>query len=283
MQLYVGKATLPPNRAALLQDVQDMSVNMLKAATAAMSTRNSRAKTCVTEMAGGCLAYSGPDVPLTRAIGIGTAGKVSERDLDAVEQFFKQRNSAVRIVISERTHSDVQPMLTSRGYKSANFMENWWLPLHGLGMKSLSPAVEITPVASHEIETWVRTVAAGFEEEQSTIDENTLCPRTLDTFYCLGFSRGAQPFLARVGGEVAGGGVLHVSDHKAHLRTTSCRFKFRGLGVQTALLTTRLQAAIEAGCKIAFSSTDRRGPSARNLTRFGLTPFSVSFQMSVPN
>jgi hypothetical protein len=126
-------------------------------------------------------------------------------------------------------------------------------------------------------------VAAGFEEQDVPVDETNLSRLTLDTFYCLGFARGAQPFLARVNGEIAGGGVLHITDQKAHLRTTSSRLKYRGLGVQTALVAARLKMAIGSGCKIAFSSTERRGASARNLSRFGFTPFSVSFQMSGPD
>ena len=128
----------------------------------------------------------------------------------------------------------------------------------------------------------MRTVAAGFQESDAPVDESKLPARMLDTFYCFGFADGAQALLVRRNGEVAGGGVLHINGDTAHLRTTSCRFAHRRNGVQTALLTARLQMAVEAGCRFAFSSTEGIGASARNLGRFGLQPLSISFLMSRP-
>ena len=136
------------------------------------------------------------------------------------------------------------------------------------------------PVSTAEAELWVRTVAAGFVETESPVEDSELPSKMLDTFYCLGFANGAQPFLARRNGIVAGGGVLHISDGTAQIRTASCRFTHRRMGVQTAVLRARLDAALRAGCRLAFSSTDGDGPSARNLARFGFKPLSVSFRMS---
>jgi hypothetical protein len=125
-------------------------------------------------------------------------------------------------------------------------------------------------------------VAAGFQESDAPVDDSKLPARLLDTFYCFGFAAGAQPFLARRNGDVVGGGVLHIIGDTAHLRTTSCRFVHRRNGVQTALLSTRLQLAVETGCSFVFSSTGGIGASARNLERFGLQPLSISFLMSRP-
>src|SRR3954453_8166657 len=269
-----------PKRAELLQELQTMSVTMLRAATAAMAVRNRSEKTCISEIAGGCVGYSGREGPLTRAIGIGTAGKIGPEDILEVEAFFKSRQSPVRITMSERTHPDLQTMLTSRNYKSSSFMENWWLPATSVVLREDLSEVEVTPVRGSEIEEWVRAVATGFEETNSIVDAHTLTQAQLDTFYCLGFADGAQAFMARINGEVAGGGVLHVRGRTAYLRSTSCRLKFRRRGVQAALMRARLQMAMEKGCTLVFSSTETRGVSARNLGRFGFNPFSVSFQMS---
>ena len=270
---------LQPTRAELLQELQTMSVTMLRAATAAMAVRNRSEKTCISEIAGGYAGYSGREVPLTRAIGIGTAGKIGPDELLEVEGFFKSRKSPVCITMSERTHPDVQTMLTSRNYKSSGFMENWWLPTASVALRESSSDLEVTTVRSSEIEDWVRTVATGFEEATSTINAQSLTKSHLDTFYCLGFADGAHAFLARVDGQVAGGGVLHVRGRTAYLRSTSCRFKYRRRGVQAALMRARLKLAVEKECSLVFSSTETRGVSARNLGRFGFNPFSVSFQM----
>jgi len=266
----------------LLEKVQDASIAMLRAATATMDIRRPEVGACSTDLAGACVAYSGSDVPLTCAIGVGTSSPVNSDDIAAIETFYGSLNSPVRIAISGRTHVGVNSLLASRGYKAGAPMENWWMPLGDITAQSGPDNIEVTPATIDDAEVWVRTVAAGFQETNGPVDEFKLPPALLDTFYCFGFADGARPFLARRNGEVAGGGVFHVNGDTAHLRTTSCRFVHRRNGVQTALLKVRLQWAVKAGCRFVFSSTAGIGASARNLQRFGLQPLSISFLMSKP-
>jgi hypothetical protein len=264
----------------LLEKVQHASITMLKAATAAMSIRRPEVGACLTDLAGACVAYNGPDVPLTCAIGVGTSTVADTTDIEAIEAFYSSRKSPVRITISGRTHNGVNSLLASRGYKAGTPMENWWRPLAELTAKSVPDSIQVTPATMDDADLWVRTVAAGFQECDAPVDDSKLPPRLLDTFYCFGFADGARPFLARRNGEVVGGGVLHINGDTAHLRTTSCRFVHRRNGVQTALLSARLVLAAKAGCRFAFSSTAGIGASARNLERFGLQPLSISFLMA---
>jgi hypothetical protein len=266
----------------LLEKVQNTSIAMLRTATAAMGVRRPEVGACSAEMAGGCVAYSGSDVPLTCAIGVGTASAIDSKDIAAIEAFYDSRKSPIRIAISGRTHDGVNPLLASRGYKAGVPMENWWRPLADIPDKAVPDNIQVEPATIDDAELWVRTVAAGFQESEAPVDDSTLPPRLLDMFYCFGFADGAQPFLVRRNGEVAGGGVLHINGDTAHLRTTSCRFAHRRNGVQTALLSVRLRLAVSAGCRFVFSSTGGIGASARNLERFGLQPLSISFLMSKP-
>jgi hypothetical protein len=266
----------------LLEKVQNASIAMLRSATAAMGIRRPEVGACLTDLAGACVAYSGSDVPLTCAIGVGTSGPVDSKDIAAIETFYDSLNSPVRIAISGRTHTGVNSLLASRGYKAGAPMENWWMPLADITAKPIPDNIEVVPATIDDAEVWVRTVAAGFQETGAPLDESKLPPALLDTFYCFGFADGARPFLARRNGEVAGGGVFHINGDTAHLRTTSCRFVHRRNGVQTALLNVRLQWALKAGCRFVFSSTAGIGASARNLRRFGLQPLSISFLMSRP-
>lgn len=183
-----------PQRGLLLENLQDLSVSMLKAATTAMAVRSPQTELSVAEWAGGCLAFSGADVPLTRAIGVGTKGPVSEDDVAGIEAFYTSRNSPVRLVISERTDSSLPQLLKARGYESGAFMQNWWFPLNRKPAFAESPDIEIVPADPEQADLWARTVAAGFEEEDAPVDEARIPLRMLDTFYCLGFADGAQPF-----------------------------------------------------------------------------------------
>lgn len=264
----------------LLEKVQHTSISMLKASTAAMSIRRPEVGACLADLAGACVAYNGSDVPLTCAIGVGTSTPADTTDIEAIEAFYNSRKSPVRITISGRTHNGVNSLLASRGYKAGAPMENWWMPLDDITAKTVPDNIEVMPAAIDDSEQWVRTVAAGFQESDGPVDNSKLPAKLLDTFHCFGFADGAQPFLVRRNGELAGGGVLHVNGDTAHLRTTSCRFVHRRNGVQTALLNVRLQSALKAGCRFVFSSTAGIGSSARNLERFGLRPLSISFVMS---
>ena len=269
-----------PKRGLLLEHLQELSITMLKSATGAMAARSPETELSVAELAGGCLAFSGSDVPLTRAIGVGTLGPIGEDEVDRVEAFYKVRNSPVRLVISERTDPRLTYVLKAKGYESGGFMQNWWMPLDRKPAFTASEDIEIVPADLQQADEWVKTVAAGFEEEDVPVDEARIPRRVLDTFYCLGFADGAQPFFAKHNGVIAGGGVLHITGETASIRTTSCRVEHRNHGVQRALLAFRLNAAANAGCRFAFSSTDKPGPSSRNLRRFGFLTLSTSFTMS---
>jgi hypothetical protein len=264
----------------LLEKVQHASITMLKAATAAMRVRKPEVGACAADLAGACVAFSGSDVPLTRAVGVGTSSPVDTEEIAAIEAFYDARRSPVHIAISGRTRSGVSDLLTTRGYKAGAILENWWRPLAGVAGRPIPSNLQVTQATIDESDLWVRTVAAGFQETNAPVDESTLPPRLLDTFYCFGFAEGARPFLVRRNGEAVGGGVLCINGDTAHLRTTSCRFVHRRNGVQTALLSVRLELALKAGCRFVFSSTQGIGASARNLDRFGLKPLSISFLMS---
>jgi hypothetical protein len=264
----------------LLEKVQHASIAMLRAATASMGIRRPEVGACLTDLAGACVAYNGSDVPLTCAVGVGTSTAADSTDIEAIEAFYDARKSPVRITISGRTHDGVNSLLAGRGYRAGTPMENWWRPLAGITTKPVSDNIEVMPVTLDDADAWIRTVAAGFRESDAPVDDSKLPATLLDTFYCFGFADGAQPFLVRRNGELAGGGVLHINGDTANLRTTSCRFVHRRNGVQTALLNARLQWALKAGCRFVFSSTAGIGASARNLERFGLQPLSISFLMS---
>ena len=270
------------DRDLLLEQLQQLSVDILKSTTDFVGSRNPGLPTTVQELAGGVAGYSGPTLPFTRAIGVGTNHPASTVDVEAIENFYRDRKSPIRMVISERTHLLLPDLLKKRGYVSGSFMQNCWLPLASRKMLSVAENIEILPARQDQSEQWARTVAAGFEEEFSPIDESRLSEDTLNTFYCLGFSAGAHAFFAKLDGAFVGGGVLHVAQQSASIRTTSCRFHYRNKGVQRALLALRLEQASKTGCRYAFSSTDKLGASSRNIRSFGFQTLSRSFTMTSP-
>ncbi len=80
---------------------------------------------------------------------------------------------------------------------------------------------------------------------------------------------GAECYLARVDGKVAGGGTLAVREGVAGLFGASTLPDFRKRGVQTALLHARLARAAGAGCDLAVCIALPGSISQRNMTRRG--------------
>jgi GNAT superfamily N-acetyltransferase len=79
-----------------------------------------------------------------------------------------------------------------------------------------------------------------------------------------------HPFLARMDGEPAGVGLLHVRRHSGLLRGGLVAPAFRGRGVQRALIAARAAAAAELGCTLVASMAKVDSTSARNLAQMGL-------------
>jgi hypothetical protein len=134
----------------LLEKVQHASIAMLRAATVAMGMRRPEVGVCLADLAGACVAYNGSDVPLTCAIGVGTSTVADPTDIKAIEAFYSSRKSPVRITISGRTHSGVNSLLASRGYKAGAPMENWWRPLADIIAQPVADDIEVMPATIDE-------------------------------------------------------------------------------------------------------------------------------------
>ena len=112
----------------LLEKVQSASMSMLRTATGTMALRRPDVGACFSSLAGGCLGFSGKDVPLTRAVGVGTSGVVvKSEDVEAVEQFYRSRNAPIRIAMSGLSDESLRAELSKN--HPGNLMENWWRPV----------------------------------------------------------------------------------------------------------------------------------------------------------
>jgi GNAT superfamily N-acetyltransferase len=82
---------------------------------------------------------------------------------------------------------------------------------------------------------------------------------------CHGFER----LLATVDGERAGGAATNYHEGAAALCGDATLPRFRGRGVQTALIARRLRDAREAGCDLAIACVIPGSGSHRNYERLG--------------
>ena len=96
-----------------------------------------------------------------------------------------------------------------------------------------------------------------------------------------GFKRNVRPwwldlpgwalFLGRVGGAPAAAAIVYVREGFAYLADAATDPKFRGRGLQAALLAHRLRHAAEHGAEYACSGASFLSTSHRNMVRAGMT------------
>ena len=79
----------------------------------------------------------------------------------------------------------------------------------------------------------------------------------------------AAGFIASVDGEDAGTGVLLLSERVGGCYSGSVLARFRGRGIQHALIAARVQEGLARGRRIFISQTDPESPSGRNLHDVG--------------
>jgi GNAT superfamily N-acetyltransferase len=221
----------------------------------------------VESMAGGFAVYCGANSPITQAVGLGLTGAVSEEEFDQLEAFYKSRQESVRVETCPLADATLIEQFGKRGYRVTEFSNVMAQAIPGdapaKSWPAPAPGITIERAGREQIDLWTLTVAQGFSE-------NAPVPKELfEVMKMFAQTPGAECYLARMEGRVAGGGTLAVRDGVAGLFGASTLPEFRKRGVQTALLHARLAHAAEAGCDFAACIALPGSVSQRNMTRRG--------------
>lgn len=216
------------------------------------------------EIAGGYAVYAGADSPVTQAVGMGLAGAVGEEEFQTLEAFYASRHEPVRVEASPLMDSSLLEKFGSRGYRVTEFTNVLALPPGApVGRPVARDGVSVHRVGPEERELWTGVVCRGFSDGQP------VPPEYLEIMSIFAFAPSAECYLARVDGQVAGGGTLAIRDGVAGLFGASTLPEFRRRGVQRALLDARLERARESGSDLAVCLARPGSTSERNVTRQG--------------
>ena len=118
-------------------------------------------------------------------------------------------------------------------------------------------------IEAGEGELWAETVAQCFAEHMPITQE------LMDIMSCWARSPMAVCYFGYVDGELAGGGAVAIHRGVALFGGAGTAPKFRGRGLQQALILARLEHAAEAGCDLAMTVTLPGSVSQRNCERHG--------------
>lgn len=205
---------------------------------------------------GGGFAHSrGPSHPLNQALGL--IDPVSERELEAVEAFL---GAPTVLELSPAAAPTLWPLLAHRGYRLHSFQQ---LLVRKLDDRMpLDARVQVRVARAEEGLMYNRIVAAGFQEHDDW--------RVIDPPFEVSLSANCTfGFLVFAGTEPAGGGMLGVVEGVALLAGDSVLPRFRGRGLQKALIRARLAFAAQRGCDVACGSTAPGTASQRSFEGCG--------------
>jgi len=198
------------------------------------------------------------------AFGLGMSGAVTDAELERLDAFYRSRGVVAHVDLCPLADRSLPAQLGRRGYRLTEWTNVMARPLGPGEPATPSPAaLLVRPAAPAEAESWARVVAQGFSGRQETE------PWELDMGVALFDLPAAQCFLGLVDGEVAGGGALLWHQGVATLLGASTLPRFRGRGLQSALLQARLAFATSAGCDLATTNTAPGSTSQRNAERQG--------------
>ncbi len=252
-------------------------------------------------LGGGAYAfYAGPDSPINRALGLGmglagdgtgdvvgdgwTGTEDLNTTLERMEAFYRECRESPQLDLNPLSDEKLWGVLGKRGY-----LIRWFINVHfqaltpglshtsgraasghtsgqdqGVFLPPTARGLKVTVAKTREErDLWVKTVDQGFAEQ----DDRPLNHPSIA--YAVSHRPAVSCFLATIDGEPAGGAALEIKDGVAHCFSTSTRPRFRGRGVQTALLEARLAAAEAAVCDLAVVMTTPGTPSERNVERAG--------------
>ena len=184
--------------------------------------------------------------------------------LDAILAFYAADGLEPTFYLSPVGFSrSVAVALTERGFAQREFQQAilYGVPSNELG--SPRPSITIERVGTDNLESYVQTLADGFEWPRGWRDAAVDDARR-------NFTSDQQHFLARFDGERAAVATLRIRDGVASLGGGATIPRLRGKGCHLALVRHRLDVAYMLGCTLVMGGADFGSGSFRNQLRSGL-------------
>lgn len=218
------------------------------------------------EVAGAYAMFDGAASPLTQTFGLGLFQEVTTDDMDAIENFFRERGAPVFHEISPMASPELLGLLVERGYKPVEFTSVLYRPISREAddlPASANEEISVRIVGEDEHEMWAETAARGWSEFKEFADQ-------IHELSFLSAKRaGASSFLAELDGRPVATGGIAIHEGVVLLAGASTVPEGRRRGAQLALLGTRLRFAAEHGCDIAMMCAQPGSTSQRNAERHG--------------
>ncbi len=193
--------------------------------------------------------------------------------LDTVEAAFTARAARLQAEISVLAAPELHAQLIARGYAPFSFEHVLGHPLEAR-IAPLPGHVLIEAVAPADAPRLGDVLVAAFAspDEGGVGGDATPPDDEIRRYFEITMSvDGFRGYLARVDGEIAGGGALRIDGTIAQFCGAGTLPAFRRRGVQTALLRARLADARQSGCTVGVVVTQPGSKSQQNAQREGFS------------
>lgn len=219
----------------------------------------------VEEICGGHMIFAGLGSPIGRVTGAGLDRPLTASDIETIERFYSSHNAPSQVDLTPLHGPEVFEMFRERGYAIAE--------LNNVLYRTLEPGEEFPPPP---VGCKIRRSHPEEADAAGAIVESAFFPEGAPEAYRgliapLYQMKNALAFVAAIADKpVACGTGLVVPEHKVFaLGGAGTLASFRRRGLQTALLRTRMKAALDAGCEYAVVVTQGGTTSQRNAERLG--------------
>ena len=220
---------------------------------------------CAVEaVADGYVTFAGKNSPLNKAAGLGFAGPITDTIIDQIEHFFQSNTVLSRIELCPLADDSLRSVLAKRGYRLEQFFNVYFCELGIRPLPIQLPSnTSIYQTQPADADEWITITTRGFEGSA------TPSPLGLEIQAPNFYSANTTCFAVRSGAEIIAGGVMATHGRMTEFGGTSTLPAHRRLGLQTALLHTRLNVAQARGCEFAMVLTTPGSHSQRNIERVG--------------
>lgn len=224
----------------------------------------------VLEIASGAAAFTTAESPLTHLVGAAMYGPITAGDIDAVEAFYRERECpSINIDVCPHAHETLAELLGARGYSIAEFNN---VLARRIGPSDQWP-VDPRVFRTDDLALWSATVMGGFfDRDEPGMEE-------IEVGEALFSIDGAKSFIAAHDGAPVAGGAVTIRSGIAYFISDSTLVRYRGRGVQRALIEARLAHSVGAGCDLAAVTTLAGTMSQRNYERCGFRVIYTKLNM----
>ena len=228
----------------------------------------------VLSVCGGLAVYAGPASPVNKLIGLGFDAPLDLESLADAEREWRDRGEAVRIELSILADATAGPTLSERGYRLHGFENVLGCPLDSPPPAVAVPDLTVETVHDGDARLWIDiavTASLSLDGTGSVADDALSRDQLERELLDFAAVPGLQRYLARIDGEAVGEAALRLDSDSglAQFAGAATLPRFRGRGVQKALVQRRLADARAAGCDLAVVTTAPGTRSQDNVMRRG--------------